>query len=114
MTTSRTEAPRLRLGHGGGGRLTGEAASDTRGTVLRLLQYLKPYTRALTVVGVLAVIAKGNERSERLFKKLGFTHEGTLRHATRVDGQFTDLLCTSMLEDEYNGMVGVWEANKVE
>jgi RimJ/RimL family protein N-acetyltransferase len=50
---------------------------------------------------VLAVIARGNARSERLFQRLGFIHEGTLRDATMIDGKFTDLLCYSMLEDEY-------------
>jgi len=56
MTSSRTDTPRLRLGPGGGGRLTGEAASDPRGVVRRLLAYLRPYRRALAVVAVLAVI----------------------------------------------------------
>ena len=50
---------------------------------------------------VLAVIAKGNDRSERLFKSLGFVHEGTLREATLIDGKHTDLLCYSMLKREY-------------
>jgi RimJ/RimL family protein N-acetyltransferase len=50
---------------------------------------------------VLAVIAKGNDRSERLFKSLGFVHEGTLREAAMIDGEHTDLLCYSMLKREY-------------
>jgi len=49
----------------------------------------------------LAIIARGNERSSRLFELLGFVHEGTLREATLVDGVRTDLLCYSMLEHEY-------------
>jgi RimJ/RimL family protein N-acetyltransferase len=50
---------------------------------------------------VLAIIARGNNRSIRLFEKSGFTHEGTLRDSLLIDGEFTDLLCYSMLEDEY-------------
>ena len=56
MTTPSTESPRLRLGYGGGGRLTGESASNTRSTVRRLLGYLKPFWRLLALVAVLAVI----------------------------------------------------------
>lgn len=67
-----------------------------------IAQHLLQYGFAhLHMCRVLAVIARGNTRSERLFQSLGFTHEGTLRDATVIDGQFTDLLCYSMLEDEY-------------
>jgi RimJ/RimL family protein N-acetyltransferase len=61
---------------------------------------------------VLAVIARGNERSEALFSGLGFTFEGTLREATLVDGVHTDLLCYSMLEAEYVPVsLSLWEVN---
>jgi ribosomal-protein-serine acetyltransferase len=50
---------------------------------------------------VLAVVAKGNARSEGLFRSMGFTHEGTLREATLINGHHTDLLCYSMLKKEY-------------
>jgi ATP-binding cassette subfamily B multidrug efflux pump len=56
MTTPSTESPRVRLGHGGGMRLTGESASDTRSTVRRLLGYLKPYWHSIAIVAILAVI----------------------------------------------------------
>ena len=62
-----------------------------------------PHFMELRLHRVLAVIAKGNERSVSLFKKLGFKHEGTLREATKVADQFTDLLCYSILEHEYKG-----------
>jgi len=55
MTTQTTEPPRIRLGHGGG-RLTGESAADVRSTIRRLLSFLRPYWRALSVVAVLALI----------------------------------------------------------
>jgi ATP-binding cassette subfamily B multidrug efflux pump len=57
MTTRSTESPRLRLGYGGGGRLTGESASDPRSTVRRLLGYLKPFWRLLALVVLLALIS---------------------------------------------------------
>src|SRR5215510_5022193 len=69
-----------------------------KSTVKEMLRYC--FTD-LKLHRVLAVIAHGNHRSEELFKKMGFTYEGTLREATKIAGQFTDLLCYSMLEDEY-------------
>ncbi|MCB9461312.1 MAG: ABC transporter ATP-binding protein [Anaerolineaceae bacterium] len=48
--------PRVRLGYGGGGRLTGEGASNARQTVGRLLGYLKPFWQRLAIVAVLSVI----------------------------------------------------------
>ncbi|MBN2304638.1 MAG: ABC transporter ATP-binding protein [Anaerolineae bacterium] len=56
MTNQSSDKPRIRLGYGGGGRLTGESAHDTRSTVARLVSYLKPYWRRLTLVAVLALI----------------------------------------------------------
>jgi ATP-binding cassette subfamily B multidrug efflux pump len=56
MTTQSSGGPRIRLGHGGGISLTGEAASDTRSTIRRLLAFLQPYWRALIVVALLAVV----------------------------------------------------------
>lgn len=68
----------------------------------RVVQHLLQYGfEQLHLHRILAVIAQGNTRSERLFQRLGFIHEGTLRDATIIGGQFTDLLCYSMLEDEY-------------
>ena len=57
MTNSRSERPAVRLGSGGGVTLTGEAARDTRSTVRRLLAYLKPYWRSISVVTVLAIFS---------------------------------------------------------
>ena len=42
----------MRLGFGGGGMLTGEAADNTRHTLARMATYLRPYRRQLLVVGV--------------------------------------------------------------
>ena len=52
---------------------------------------------------LLAVIARGNERSIGLFESLGFMHEGTLRDGTLVEGARADLLCYSLLRPEYEG-----------
>ena len=49
----------IRLGVGGGGRLTGEAAQDTRGTIRRLLNYLGPYRRTLILVSLLVLVVTG-------------------------------------------------------
>ncbi len=71
--------------------------------VAELLQYCFD---KLGLHRVLAVIARGNVRSEALFKHLGFTHEGTLREATLIDGEHVDLLCYSLLKREYEQKEG--------
>ena len=50
---------------------------------------------------VLAVMARGNGRSVALFENSGFTHEGTLREATLINGEHTDLFLYSLLKREY-------------
>ncbi len=57
MTNRTSQTTHVRLGHGGGARLTGEAASDTRQTLVRLIGYLQPFWRMLAVVATLTVIA---------------------------------------------------------
>lgn len=54
---SQTPPPRFRLGSGGGGRTTGESATDTRSTFLRLLGYLRPYYGQLIVVTLLVIVS---------------------------------------------------------
>ena len=46
----------MRLGHGGGGPLTGEAADDTGTTIRRLLTYLSPYRAQLILVALLVLV----------------------------------------------------------
>ncbi len=56
MSQDRANQQPIRLGMGGGGRLTGEAAQDTRATLRTLLNYLGPYRRMLLLVAVLVLI----------------------------------------------------------
>ena len=56
MSQDRANQQPIRLGMGGGGRLTGEAAQDTRATLRKLLNYLGPYRRTLLLVAVLVLI----------------------------------------------------------
>jgi ATP-binding cassette subfamily B multidrug efflux pump len=57
MTQTQKEAPRIRLGHGGSYRLTGESARNPRVTIQRLINYARPYTRQLVIVAVLVLIS---------------------------------------------------------
>jgi RimJ/RimL family protein N-acetyltransferase len=50
---------------------------------------------------VYAVIQGGNIASRRCFEKVGFHHEGTLRDARYVNGQFIDLHYYAVLEPEW-------------
>jgi RimJ/RimL family protein N-acetyltransferase len=51
---------------------------------------------------VFAAVCRGNDRSERLVRRAGFVPEGTMRESILIAGQFTDLLCFSLLETEYH------------
>lgn len=53
---------------------------------------------------VWAVVARGNDRSERLIKRAGFQYEGVMREAIVIRGRFTDLICYSLLENEYRNV----------
>ncbi len=50
---------------------------------------------------VWAAVARGNSRSERLVISAGFVQEGVMRETILIEGHFADLLCFSILEDEY-------------
>ncbi len=50
-------SPRIRLGHGGGGGLTGESASHGRSTIKRLFSYARPYRGQLVIVSLLVVVS---------------------------------------------------------
>ena len=54
---SSAPAPRVRLGHGGGGRPTGERAKDPRSAMSRLSGYLKPFRWQLGGVALLVVVS---------------------------------------------------------
>ena len=61
-------------------------------------------TLALTVYHlhrVYAVIQGGNSASKRCFEKVGFQHEGKLRDARHVNGEFIDLHYYAVLEQEW-------------
>jgi len=86
------------------GIVIGEPGLWGRGFGKHVLGILLPHCfRQHNLHRVLAIIARGNERSIHLFESIGFVHEGTLREATLVDGARTDLLCYSMLAPEYSG-----------
>jgi ATP-binding cassette subfamily B protein len=57
MTVSRPQQQRMRLGFGGGGMMTGEAADNTRQTLLRMAAYLRPYRLQLLVVALFVTIS---------------------------------------------------------
>ena len=57
MTQKQKEAPQIRVGFGGGQRLTGESARRPRATIQRLLNYASPYTRQLIAVAALVLIS---------------------------------------------------------
>ncbi len=43
-----------------------------------------------------------NDKSSRVWEKLGFQHEGTLRKHTFLDGEYRDFQVYGLLEEEWN------------
>lgn len=48
-----------------------------------------------------ALVIPGNQASEKLLEKLGFTNEGTLRHYAYFKDSHHDLQCYSLLRSEF-------------
>ena len=59
QSATRSGGMGMRMGPGGGGRMTGETAKNTRVTTNRLLQYLQPYRPQLIGVAILVLITTG-------------------------------------------------------
>lgn len=47
-------------------------------------------------------VAESNEKSTRVWEKLGFQQEGTLREHFFLDGEYRDMKLYGLLEDEWN------------
>ena len=104
-TSNIPETPRLRLGLGGGGRMTGETANDARATISRLLSYLKPYYGQLIVVTVLVVTGTllsltGPILLGRAIDKYIVPHDipGLMRIALLMLAVYVGLGCTSITQ----------------
>ncbi|MBU0985078.1 MAG: GNAT family N-acetyltransferase [candidate division Zixibacteria bacterium] len=73
-----------------------------RGIGATVLQVMLAYAfDTLGMHRVWAAVARGNDRSERLLRRAGFRQEGIMRETLIIQDEFTDLLCFSILEDEY-------------
>jgi ATP-binding cassette subfamily B protein len=57
VSAAKNPRPRVRLGYGGGARLTGESARNTRRTIGRLAGYTRPYRIRLAVVALLVLVS---------------------------------------------------------
>ena len=53
---------------------------------------------------VSATVAGGNDASQRLCERLGFTHEGAAREAWFLDGEHVDAVHYGLLEREWDGV----------
>ena len=51
---------------------------------------------------VSARVFEGNDGSRRIWEKLGFRHEATLREAEFIDGEYVDTHVYAVLEDEWD------------
>ena len=55
----------------------------------------------LNLQRVSLTVLETNERARQLYKKVGFIEEGRLRKAVFKNGQYRDLICMSIFENEY-------------
>lgn len=75
---------------------------EGRGLVTRACRALLDYAfGTLGLERVAISVAVDNHRSKAVPKRLGFTYEGTLRHAHRLRDRFQDLEIYSMLRDDW-------------
>lgn len=80
----------------------GETNHWGKGIATSILKTMLEYAfDSLRMHRVWAAVARGNDRSERLLKTAGFRQEGVMREPLIINGEFTDLLCYSILEHEY-------------
>lgn len=55
---------------------------------------------------MMARVMEGNDASARIWEKLGFEHEGTLRESEFMDGEYRDMNVYGVLEDEWRNRGG--------
>ncbi len=70
-----------------------------------LEEMLKHAFEVLKMHRVFAAVCRGNIRSEKLVTSMNFRVEGTMREALWINGKWVDLLCYSLLENEYRQSV---------
>jgi RimJ/RimL family protein N-acetyltransferase len=56
--------------------------------------------RAAGLTRIELTVREDNERAMRLYKKLGFAHEGIKRNGFLVDGRYYNLVCMGLLLDK--------------
>ncbi|MEZ5358208.1 MAG: GNAT family protein [Candidatus Zixiibacteriota bacterium] len=84
--------------------IIGEKENWGKGIGAFVLKEMLNYAfKTLNMHRVWAVVSRGNDRSERLIKSAGLINEGVMREAVIINGEYTDLLLYSILENEYSG-----------
>jgi RimJ/RimL family protein N-acetyltransferase len=46
-----------------------------------------------------------NKRAIRAYEKVGFVHEGRMRQAVYKNGSYSDILCMSVLREEWDALM---------
>lgn len=79
--------------------LSGARGRGYAGEAMRLL--LDYLFRQLNLHRVFARIMEPNKPSRRLFERLGFVHEGSMREQVYRDGAYVDMCFYGLLQQEY-------------
>ena len=78
------------------------AGEEGRGTVSRAVRALVDHAFGVWDLGRVQILcAVQNARSRAVPERLGFTYEGTLRHAERIEDRVHDLAVYGLLREEW-------------
>ena len=83
----------------------GDPAYQGRGYGRDALRVLLDYTFRLRNLRKVSLTVSGNnERAIRAYRACGFIEEGRLRQHDWVDGEYVDVICMSILRDEWEAL----------
>jgi RimJ/RimL family protein N-acetyltransferase len=92
-----------KLRQGTVGMVIGSDEHRGKGYGTEALKLLEDYTFNMLGLERLQLdVCADNARAIRCYMKVGFVHEGIRRHATMVDGRFTDLHMMAVLKQDYD------------
>jgi RimJ/RimL family protein N-acetyltransferase len=87
--------------------LLGDKPSWGKGIGLACTRWMVKYGfEELNLHRIHLTVLATNVRAQRMYEKLGFKLEGRLRHAQWKGGQYVDVLCMGILDDEWRTHAG--------
>lgn len=80
----------------------GETKNQNRGYGTEALTHLLQFAfKDLNLKRVGLQVFSSNKRAIKAYEKVGFIQEGILRHAAYINGEYQDVVCMGILDNEY-------------